>query len=216
MSKLPNKPMKQMHSRRWCKAALALTVTLSLAAAYSARATVTNAIWTANAQGKMVIQGFDQRVVPIAKTASFKNRNFLEILIGRTPDATEKLALNIDMANNTTNFYLTVFSTSSRGNSFRVTTGEKTTLFQDSKQVVFTTEASVLPVNSNLGGGSLRITGKAKLVNGVPSKFKAAVEGVLVDTRPGDLQGTTGLVVRAKINTLGAPLRIQPPRPADN
>src|SRR5205085_306348 len=109
-----------------------------------------------------------------------------------------------------TNFYLTVYDKDGRQNARRVTSSENTVIISDGMNLAFSMEAPLVPNLPQWGGGFVRIAGQGRFVNGVPAALHGNLEGVFVDTRPGDLNGTTGLVLRAKINTLRAPLRIQP------
>jgi hypothetical protein len=178
-----------------------------------AAAAVTNAIWQTKLKGTMVIQQFTSQVQPVTQQSKFKESDFLRMVLNQDPSRSEYLALNVDMAGGTTNFYLTVFDTSDRRNTLRLSVFETTTIISDGQDFVFTTEAPLVPSPPNWGGGFLRIAGRGRFVNGVPTGVRATFSGTVVDNRPGDLQGTTGLVVRANMSTSKAPLRILPPAP---
>lgn len=181
----------------------------------TAQASVTNAVWTIETKGGLAIQRFDQQVIPRVRSGSFKTKTFINMVLDRPGTTVERLALNMDMAGGVTNFYLSIWDTSTRQIGFRLTTNETTTLISDGDNLVFTTDAALIPNRpANWGGGYVRIAGSGRFVNGVPAKIKASLEGIFIDTRPGDLSGTTGIVTRAKISmTPGSPLRILPPQP---
>ena len=71
-------------------------------------------------------------------------------------------------------------------------------------------EAPLISTFNTWGGGFLRIAGTGHIVKGVPAQLKGSAEGVFIDNRPGDLNGTTGLVLRARLNTSNVPLRVLP------
>ncbi|MCG3149848.1 MAG: hypothetical protein PCFJNLEI_03313 [Verrucomicrobiae bacterium] len=176
----------------------------------AARASVTNAIWEARFFGDLAIQSFLPDVTPRASVSKIKKGTFLSIVLNTSPSGSQKLAFNVDMISGKTNFYLTVFDQSSRQNTLRVSTAERTTIISDGEKFIFSLDADLRPNPPQWGGGFIRIVGRGRMVNGVPARLKGAATGVFVDNRPGDLNGTTGLVMRAKISTGGAPLRIQP------
>ena len=171
-------------------------------------AQVTNVIWRATFSGTLGIQRLDQALIPQQQTAKLKTSDLLGLVGAST--ATEVLALNIEAGSTGTNIFLSVFDTSSRMNVRRITTNETTTLFQDGVNAVFDVDAPIPFLTAQLLGGRLRISGRARIVSGVPSALRANVSGFLVDVRPGDLGGTTGLVMRATLKTSGAPLRVLP------
>jgi hypothetical protein len=173
-------------------------------------AQVTGVIWQATMSGKLGIQGFDQKLSPQLQSASFKTKDILQMVLGTTPTSTQVLALNIEAGATGTNIFLSVYDTAGRSNVVHITTGERTILFQDSKTVVFDVDATVPLLNNQFRGGRLRIAGRGKVVNGVPSTLQANVGGTLVDARPGDLGGTTGLLMQTKLKTSGKPLRVLP------
>jgi hypothetical protein len=179
-----------------------------LLGALRTEAQVTNVIWRATFSGMLGIQSIGQNLVPQQQTAKLKTSDLLGLVGAST--ATEVLALNIEAGSTGTNIFLSVFDTSSRENIRRITTGETTTLFQDGANAVFDVDAPIPFLTPQLLGGRLRISGRAKIVSGVPSALRANVSGFLVDVRPGDLGGTTGLVMRATLKTSGAPLRVLP------
>lgn len=186
---------------------------LALMAALPAHGNVTNAIWQARLKGRMVIQRFTSQVEPATQQATFKEGDFLRMVLNRDPDRSDVLAFNIDMVGGRTNFYLSVFNTAARQNSQRLSVFETTTLVADGQRLTFTMEAPLSQTGIHWAGGYLRISGTGRFANGVPTRIRGRVTGLAVDTRPGDLRGTTGLVTRASITTGRAPLRILPPTP---
>lgn len=181
----------------------------------TAHASVTNAIWEAALTGTLGIQEFRASVTPYMSVAQFKKGAFLGLL--RSGGSSETLAFNADMVNNQTNFYLSVYSTASRQNITRVTANEVTTIISDGNGFIFSLDAD-LPrggpptiLATTWGGGTIRITGRGRMINGTPALMKGSASGIFIDTRPGDLNGTTGLVTRARFSTSGPPLRILPP-----
>jgi hypothetical protein len=197
--------------KMWSCLRVAFCVILGLfGATASSRAGVTNAIWEARFGGSLVIQRFMQDVTPRTDVAKFKKGAFLGFVLNSSPSASQKLGFNIDMIGGRTNFYLTVFDQSSRRNTLRVTRNEQTIVLTDGSRLYFSLDAELIPYSPQWGGGYIRIVGRARMVNGVPAGLRGKVTGAFVDNRPGDLNGTTGLVTRATISTRGAPLRIQP------
>lgn len=188
----------------------------------TAYASLTNVIWEAKIQGKMAIQEFATSVEPRAKVTSFKSADFLRMVTGQSVAGGSKvaqpLALNIDMVGGRTNLYLTTFNRDNRENQTRLTTNETTTMISDGANLIFSMEAPLLAggtngiagIASTWGGGFVRIVGSGKIVNGVPAVLKGQITGYFIDTRPGDLKGTTGLLERTKFRTSNAPLRVQP------
>ena len=146
-----------------------------------AQAGITNVIWQATLAGQLAIQQYNGKLQPREQIANFK-----------------------------TNFYLSVYDKTNRQNFLRITTNETMALISDGKNLTFTIEAPMLTTNSTWGGGFLRIAGTGKIVSGVPGQLNAAVNGVFIDNRPSDLNGTTGLVIKATLSTLSTPLRVQP------
>lgn len=171
----------------------------------------TNVIWEATFSGTLAIQDYDQQVTPRLASSPFKEGDFLSFLGLPSGDLT--VAVNVDMTGSRTNLYLTIYDRVSRQNLERITTAENTTLIQDGQNLTFTMDARMPANPPSWGGGQLRIAGRGKIVDGIPAAFKGNVTGVFVDLRPGDIGGTTGLVVRAKISTAGKPARVQPPVP---
>lgn len=243
-----------------------------------AEARVTNAIWRASLNGELALatQSYSEHVEPRLEVAKFKTEDFLGILLDTAADTQNRLALNIDMANNVTNFYLSAYSSADRENfaiisppillNTQVTlvsnavlkittnvspalisitnnttvtqvailatnfttnavfdvsantnttafTNVKTLVIADTKQLVFSISAGLVPRQTggqgNFGGGFVQIVGRGRMVNGTPAGLHGTVSGWLLDNRPHDLHGTTGIVTRAKISTIKAPLRIQ-------
>ena len=193
---------------RWM--AVASAVSACLLGGLRTEAQVTGVIWQATMSGRLGIQAFDQQLNPQLQSASFKTKDILRMVLGQDPTSTQVLALNIEAGATGTNIFLSVYDTAGRSNIVRITTGERTTLFQDSKTVVFDVSATVPLLNNQLLGGRLRIAGRGKVVNGVPSTLQATIGGTLIDARPGDLGGTTGLLMQTKLKTSGKPLRVLP------
>ena len=192
--------------RRW-----ALVVSLagaSLLGALRSEAQVTNVVWRTTISGSLGIQALDQNLAPLQQTSKFKSADLLRMVLGGPATPSLVLALAIDLEPTGTNIFLSIFNKASRQNS-RITTNERTTLFQDGRNVVFDVSADI-PSSTEIAGGHLRISGRGKVVGGVPSKLTANVNGFLVDRQPTDLRGTTGLVMRATLRTSGAPLRVLP------
>ena len=175
----------------------------------TAHADITNVIWQGALTGQMAIQRYDTKLVPQISIARFTNRSFLSRVGGSTA-ANQVLGVNLVMVGGQTNLFLSIYDRNNRQNSLRLTTNETTTLVSDGKNLTFTVEAPMLKSGSTWGGGFIRIAGTGHIVKGVPSGLNVAVEGVFIDNRPGDLNGTTGLVMRAKISTSNAPLRVLP------
>lgn len=176
----------------------------------AAHADITNVIWQAKIAGKLEIQRYDAKLQPRVAVAKFTNRDFISMVAGSVTATNQVLGVNLVMAGGQTNLYLSVYDSASRMNSLRITTNEMTTWVSDGKNLTFTVEAPMLTTNSTWGGGFMRIAGTGHIVKGVPAALNGAVEGMFIDNRPGDLHGTTGLVVRARISTFNAPLRVQP------
>ena len=191
------------------------------------QADITNVIWQAQIAGKLAIQQYDSKLQPRIGTAKFKTSTFISMITGSTPGAgstaspiiagangtattTEYLGFNIVIVGGQNNFYLSVYDSSIRANSLRITTNEVTTWVTDGKNLTFTVEAPMLTTNSTWGGGFIRIAGTGQMVKGIPARLTGAVDGMVVDNRPGDLHGTTGLVMQARISTSKAPFRVQP------
>ena len=188
------------------------------------RADITNIIWQAKLTGKMAIQQYDAKLVPRMSTAKFTTSSFISMVggsagattigsttIGTSTSAGDVLGVNFVMAGGQTNFYLSLYDRTNRKNTLRITTNEVMTLVSDGTNLTFTVEAPLIPTSNTWGGGFLRIAGTGHIVKGVPAALNGAVEGVFIDNRPGDLNGTTGLVLQAKISTLNVPLRVLPP-----
>ncbi|MEI6083977.1 MAG: hypothetical protein WCS70_06715 [Verrucomicrobiota bacterium] len=175
------------------------------------KASVTNVIWEAAFSGTLGIQAYKPDVTPRMDVAQFKKKTLLRFA-GLQPNSSEVLALNIDMAQGRTNFYITNFNKDTRQNGARLSVNEKTTIISDGADLTFSFESFLVPTpgSTNFGGGFIRFTGRGRLFNGVPSVLKGAVTGYLVDQNPSDLNGTTGLLLRASISTTKAPLRVLP------
>ena len=201
-------------------AAALITTGLSL---NSAQADITNIIWQATLTGQVAIQQHDAKLSPRMSTAKFTNKSFIAMLggtagsantgsttIGTSSSAGEVLGVNIDMAGGQTNLFLSLYDQTNRKNSVRITTNEVTTMISDGKNLAFTVEAPLIPTSNTWGGGFLRIAGTGHIVKGVPAQLTGSAAGVFIDNRPGDLNGTTGLVLRAKLNTSNVPLRVLP------
>jgi len=204
MTKCKTTLMKWINLKRFAAGALALCCCSAV------HASLTNVIWEASLSGSLGIQAFKADVIHRMDVSKIKKGTFLSFVLNQGAGPSEKLALNIDMAQGQTNFYLTVYSTANRENSFRVTTGERTTIISDGVNLSFSLEADLQPNSPQWGGGVIRIAGLGRMVNGVPGQLKGSVTGVFIDNRPDDLQGTTGIVLRGKFSTSKAPLRVQP------
>ena len=175
-----------------------------------AQANITNVIWQATLAGQLAIQQYNGKLQPREQIASFKNSDFLTMVVGGASTTNVVLGVNFVMSGGQTNFYLSVYVKTNRQNFLRITTNETMALISDGKNLTFTIEAPMLTTNSTWGGGFLRIAGTGKIVSGVPGQLNAAVNGVFIDNRPSDLNGTTGLVIKATLSTLSTPLRVQP------
>ena len=188
-----------------------------------AHADITNVIWQATLTGKLAIQQHDAKLLPRMSTAKFTNKSFISMVggsagsanagsttIGTSTSAGEVLGVNIDMTGGQTNLFLSLYDRTNRKNSLRITTNEVTTMISDGKNLAFTVEAPLIPTSNTWGGGFLRFAGTGHIVKGVPAQLSGSAEGVFIDNRPGDLNGTTGLVLRAKLNTSNVPLRVLP------
>ena len=172
-----------------------------------AQADITNVIWKATLTGNLAIQQHDANLFPRMSVAKFSNKSFISMVGGAGGDV---LGVNVDMAGGKTNVFLSLYDGIERKNSFRITTNEITTLISDGKNLAFTVEAPLISTFNTWGGGFLRIAGTGHIVKGVPAQLNGSVEGVFIDNRPGDLNGTTGLVLRARLNTSTVPLRVLP------
>ena len=172
-----------------------------------ARADITNVIWKATLTGNLAIQQHDAKLSPRMSIAKFTNKSFIS-MVGGTGG--EVVGVNVDMAGGKTNVFLSLYDGTNRKNALRITTNEITTVISDGKNLAFTVEAPLVPTGATWGGGFLRIAGTGHIVKGVPAQLNGSVEGVFIDNRPGDLNGTTGLVLRARLNTSTVPLRVLP------
>jgi len=170
-----------------------------------ARADITNVIWKATLTGKLAIQQHDAKLSPRMSIAKFTNKSFISMAGGG-----DVLGVNVDMAGGKTNVFLSLYDRTNRQNSLRITTNEITTVISDGRNLAFTVEAPLVRTGATWGGGFLRIAGTGHIVKGVPAQLNGSVEGVFIDNRPGDLNGTTGLVLRARLNTSTVPLRVLP------
>ena len=199
---------------RPCRTAISVWISIVTAVVWlnpaPAHADITNVIWQAKLAGKLAIQRYDAKLLPRISVAKFKAHDFISMVVGGTTGTNQVLGVNLVLAGGETNLYLSVYDSATRMNSSRITTNEVTTWVSDGKNLTFTSEAPLVTTNSTWGGGFVRIAGIGHLVKGVPAGLNGAVEGMFIDNRPGDLHGTTGLVVRARISTFRAPLRVQP------
>jgi hypothetical protein len=199
--------------QRLIRRLLAVAMAWACAAGLSGQlleAAATNVIWQATLTGTLGIQGFAANAQPRLESTKLKTADFLRIVTGGVISGGEVLAVNIDLQGTDANFILTVFDKTSRQNIQRLSINETTTLISDGKNLVFSWDAPLVTGLGDLRGGRFKITGKGKISSGVPAALKANVEGILIDARPGDLGGTTGVVLRATLTTVGAPLRVQP------
>jgi hypothetical protein len=171
-----------------------------VAMAQAASAAIDEAIWEIKVQGVLGIQDFTSGIQPRLQSAGFKTKDFMRIVLGRTPATSESLALTIQMRGGTTNMFLSVFDRISRQNTVRLTTGETTVVLADNKNLSFSMAGQVLPFSTSRGG-RVRLAGRGRVVEGIPAGLRANVGGLLVDGRPGDLGGTTGVVLRATMST---------------
>ena len=130
--------------------------------------------------------------------------------IGISSASGQVLGANLQMVGGQTNFFLSLYDRTNRRNSSRITTNEITTLISDGQHLTFTVEAPLVPTGNTWGGGFLRIAGTGRIVKGVPAGLNGTVNGVFIDNRPGDLNGTTGLVLRARLTTSAVPLSVLP------
>ena len=188
----------------------------------SAYADITNVIWQGALSGKLAIQQYNSKLIPRISIAKFTNKSFISMVGGSSSGTTigsttvgtsasgEVLGINLVMAGGQTNFFLSLYDLTNRKNSIRITTNETVVLVSDGTNLTFTVEAPMVATRNTWGGGFLRIAGTGRVVRGVPSALNGAVDGVLVDNRPGDLNGTTGLVLRARLTTYNVPLRVLP------
>ncbi len=179
--------------------------------ASAAHAQVTNIIWRANFSGTLGIQQFDKQLNPLVKTAPFKSVNFLTMVLGGSPPTNSVLALNFEAFGGKTNYFLSVFDTVGLTNTLRISTAETTTILRDKTQFIFTESMPLPPVGATWGGGLIQLSGRAKTSRSTPTTVSATVEGFFTDTRPTDLNGTTGVLMQATIQTIGNPVRVQPP-----
>jgi hypothetical protein len=193
-------------------AIIALTIA-GVAASPLACAGATNVIWQADTSGSLAIQVFTPQVEPRQKTATYNNKAFLRMILGENPKSTYKLAMNVDMQNTRTNIYLSIFDTETLENAYRLTTFENTTLISDGENLTFTVSATMPAIGNDWGGGFIRMAGRGKMINGVPGSLKSSIQGWFIDINPTDIGGTTGVVLRAKINTTARVLRAQPSAP---
>lgn len=160
------------------------------------QAGVSQAIWALEIKGALGIQNFSSNLQPQLQTASFNTRNFLSIL-----GASGTLALNVDMRGGTTNIFLSAFDRIGRQNTARLTANETTTILSDGKNLTFTVSAQLRGSGANAGGGTVRLAGRGRLIQGVPGALRGNIDGLIIDARPRDLAGTTGVVLRATMRT---------------
>jgi hypothetical protein len=178
------------------------------------RAQVTNIIWKAGISGRLSIQQFDTRLNPQVRTAPFNSYNFLTMVLGSVPPSNSVLALNFEAFNGQTNYFLSVFDTVGLTNTLRISTGEVATILRNKNSDFLFTESMVLPPapgSNTWGGGLIQLSGRTALSHATPTTVSATVQGFITDTRPTDLNGTTGIFTSATIQTLGRPVRVQPP-----
>jgi hypothetical protein len=179
--------------------------------ASAARAQVTNIIWKASLTGQLGIQQFDTKMNPYVRTASFNTINFLTMVLGGTPPTNSVLALNYEAFNGQTNYFLSVFDTVGLTNTLRISTGEAATILRYTTGFLFTESMALPPVSPTWGGGLFQLSGHTATSHSTPTTVSATIQGFVTDTRPTDLNGTTGILTRATIQTIGNPLRVQPP-----
>ena len=185
--------------------AVGVAVTASVA-----RAQISNVIWKANFSGSLSIQEFDANLNPRQKTAGFKKNDFLRMVLG-TASTNEVLALRANLqSNNTIAVALTIFDTVARQDTLLIGSSSSGIMLSDGTNFVFTADIPMPPLNAVWQGGRLKLSGRGGVVRGAPVKLQANVEGFFIDTRPTDIGGTTGILTRATIKTVGAPLRVQP------
>jgi hypothetical protein len=197
---------------------VALMLVGAAAAPNCARAQVVTSItWRADLRGTLAVERFNEKVLPFIRIADFNRRDFLRIILGRPASSNETLALTFELANpnNGTNIFLSVYNTDTLSHEYR-TGSSRTIALLDNRHGAFTSHIAVpesflfIP-GSFFGGGDIQISGVVQQPRTVPAAIRGRVAGLLVDIRPEDLNGTTGIIMHATINTRGKPLRVQPP-----
>jgi hypothetical protein len=203
-----------LHRKFWSRTqgCLAVMFLAGLVTASSARAQVTNIIWKARISGQLSIQQFNTQLNPQVRTSPFNTYNFLTMVLGGLPPINSVLALNFEAFNGQTNYYLSVFDTVGLTNTLRISSGEVATILRNKTSDFLFTESMVLPPGTNTwGGGLIQLSGRTALSHATPTTVSANIQGFITDTRPTDLNGTTGIFTSATIQTLGRPVRVQPP-----
>jgi len=190
---------------------IGLVVLCGFLAASAARGQVTNIIWKASFNGQLAIQQFNTQLNPSVRVAFFKSTDFLNMVLGGTTPSNSVLALNFSAAGGTTNYFLSIFDLVGRTNTLRLTTGETTAILRDKNAFTFTESLLLVPVAPTWGGGLIQFSGRSPTSHSTPTTVSATVDGYFTDTRPVDLNGTTGILVHASIQTIGNPVRVQPP-----
>ena len=129
------------------------------------QADITNVIWQATLSGKLAIQQYNVKLQPRMVVAKFTNRDFISMVEGTTTATNQVLGVNLVMVGGQTNFYLSVYDSSTRMNALRITTNEITTLVSDGNKLTFTVEAPILSsttTNGTWGGGFIRAHGQGR------------------------------------------------------
>lgn len=184
------------------KTYFAAIVMLAGVLATTAHAGISEAVWALELRGSLGIQNFSSSLQPQLQSESFNTKDLLRIL-----GAQNTLALTVDMSGGETNLLISTFNRTSRENT-RLTSKftTTTTILADGKNLTFSVNTRLQGSGLNAGGAQLRLAGRGRLIQGVPGGFRGNVGGWIIDLRPGDLGGTTGVVLRATMHT-GALLR---------
>jgi len=201
---------QQWKLRSLTRAGAGLLVLGILMTAPVARAQISNVIWKANFSGSLSIQQFDANLNPRQESAGFSTPAFLRMVLG-TSVTNEILALSASLqGSNSISVSLSVFDTAARQSVTNIGTSTSGIVLSDGTNFVFTADIPMPALSTVWQGGYLKLAGRGGVIRGAPVKLQANVEGILIDARPTDIGGTTGILTRATIQTVGPPLRVQP------
>lgn len=186
-----------------------LTILLAVVAG-TARAQLSNVVLQAPISGVLGVQDIGQNSQVVLSQAAFNSDTLLTI-IGISPQPNHVIALNFDLLNGRTNLSLLVFDKGFDGPvaGENITTAESTTFISDGQNFMFRLSARVPTRFPEFAGGLLEIAGHGQIRDGLPTRVTASVRGLLVDARPFDTGGSTGVIMRATLKT-GATLRRRP------
>jgi hypothetical protein len=180
-----------------------------------ARAQISNVIWKASFAGTLNIQEFDANLNPRQQSAGFNTSAFLRMVSGTAQTSNQVLSVSVSFLPNspTGTIVLAIYDTTARQNTLpTIGTNSSSVVLYDGTNYVFTADIPMPPPSptSTWQGGFLKLAGRASAIRGTPVRLQASAEGFFIDLRPSDIGGTTGILTRATISTVGAPLRVQP------